>query len=746
MAYTGQMVRVDRIRSPWVRCAASPLCVGLSIVLLLLVLGCQSESALEKAAALHGEGRNEEALTVLRAAVDEGSRDPELLYRYGVALSRGGGTSLAMWPLREAALDPEWFGRAMLAIASGAYRSGNYEFAIQELGLVIEREPDDSDALRVRAMARLKSRRDYEGALEDIDRVMEIELDATDMRVPRIVALLGLERIEEAGEALGALSSEDLDSGEEEEDEESAAASLGEPFEILVCAAGAKFAEEKDEAELAEERYAGCLERFPGASLVIKEALDFYQEKGDGQRVNEILADAYESSPQDRSIRIAWARTLQLQGRIEEAEAILREAAEAKLPGAWLALSGFLVDADRVEQALEVYAQGDELGVSGPEFLLAYAEALLAAERYGDSLKVVERIKVKSHAVLLRGRIALAQGRAVEALKLLGEGTLLWPDNAVARYYTARAAEQAGEFDRAIEEYRYAIRVDAKATDARERITRLHLAENNLDAALYMIRYEDRNTRGGERSEEALLLEMEALGQTSVEGRAVPPRLARKLQDPEVWGRAVAALARGAWRRGGAAAAAATVRGADRLNLEETVAAPALRILVESLAAQGETAEGLEAARKAVSRNRDSREQVEILAHALREAGEFRESLEHFEALLGVDAENRGLLLGSAQAHFQAGDRAAAQEVLLRAEAISALEAAELREEAGLWLALGDPGRAEARLRDALALAPHDGAAAEALAGILAAAGAAEEEVSSLRSRASRFSAGSRSR
>lgn len=718
---------------PWVGLVAAWLC---------LVLGCQSESAIEKAAGLQEQGRNEEALEVLREEVDSGNREAEVLYRYGVALARGGGTSLALWPLREAALDPDWFGRATLEIASGAYRTGNFDFAIQEVTTLIEEDPNDDDALRLRAMARLKSRRDYEGALEDIDRVEEIDPEATDLRIPRIVALLGLERVEEAGEALSSLSADDLESREEGD---SVVASLGEPFEILVCAASAKFAEEKGEAELAEERYADCLERYPGASLVIKESLDFYEEKGDWERVNEILENAYASSPEDRSIRIAWARTLQLQGKIEEAEAILREAAEAMLPGAWLALAGFLVDVDRVPQALEVFEEGDELGAAGPEFLLAYAEALLAAERYADSLEVVERIEVKAHAALLRGRIALAQGRDAEALDFLAEGTLLWPDNAVARYYTALAAERVGDFERAIEEYRYAIRVDADSTDARERLARLHLAENNIDAALYMIRYQDRNTRGTSRSEESLLLEMEALGQVSMEGRVVPPRLVKELDDPEVWGQAVAALARGAWRRGGAAAATEAVRSADRMDLKAPQAAPALRILVESLVAQGEVQEGLRAAREAISSEPESPAQREILAYALREAGEFESSLGHFQSLLQADSENPRLLLGSAWTHFGAGDRAAARDLLLRAEAFTGLDAAELREEAELWLALGEPGRAEQRLRDALSLAPHDGAAAEALAEILAAAGGDAVEVSSLRSRARRFLPGSRS-
>ncbi|MFP8876181.1 MAG: tetratricopeptide repeat protein, partial [Myxococcota bacterium] len=305
------------------------------LVVWLLVAGCHSESPLEQAAALQREGQREEAMELLRDEIAAGNREPELLYRYGVALARGGGISPAFWPLREAAADPEWFAPATLEIARGAYRTGNYDHAVDELDGLVEREPENTEALKLRAMARLHSRRDYEGALEDIDRVTELDPTEIDMRVPRIVALLGLGQTDEAGEALAGLSVEDLE-GEDKSTE--GLVTMGKGFEILACAASAKFAEEQGEMELAQARYEECLERFPAASLVIKESLDFFQEKGDFQRVEEILRKAYEAGPKDRSIRIAWARTLQLKGQVDEAEAVLRDAAESLLLGAWLDL------------------------------------------------------------------------------------------------------------------------------------------------------------------------------------------------------------------------------------------------------------------------------------------------------------------------------------------------------------------------------------------------------------------------
>jgi len=725
--------------------------------LMVLLVACQPDSPIEKAELLQAEGRYEEALDALRAGIDAGQRDPELLYTYGLSLSRLGDVSLALWPLREAARDPEWFSLATMEIAGGAFRAGNFDYAIEELGTLIEEDPGNAVALRHRAMARLRTRRDYEGALEDIDDALELEPDGVDMRIPRIVALLGLERNDEAAEALEALAAtkqlDEATSGEEGaslEDEEAdpegdsasdAVAASGEPFEILVCAASAKFAEEKGDMEVAGERYEGCLERFPGASLVVRESLDFYESQGNRERMESILKAAYEAAGEDRGIRIAWARTLELQGKMDEAEGVLREAADAKHPGAALDLGAFLAASGSLEEAVIVYQRGVDTGNASHDFMLAYAEVLLRLERYEDSLAAVEQITVPSHAALIRGRIALAQGRSAEALAYFSEGTLLWPDNAVARYYTALAAEQVADFDRAIEEYRYAIRVDSTATDARERIARLHLAEQDPASAMYMVRYQSSDAKEASRSEAALFLEMEALGQARPGTYGLSVDVRRHLEDPANWGRAVAAMARGAWRRGGASAAEEVVRNADRLDLSAEDASPALRVLVESLAVSGAAGKGLALARRAVEQNPQSPQQLEILGQALRYAGEFDEALSRFDDALARVPELRAAHLGSARVHSDLGNAGEARRFLERVAELPASEVTELREEARLWLALGEREKARSRLRDAIVLNPYDGAAAALLITILEAEGAEDDVTEELRERVARFSA-----
>ena len=91
-------------------------------------------------------------------------------------------------------------GRAA-ARARHARRRGAYDDAIEVLGRIIERNPEDIQAL-LRAPTRASSRRDYEGALADADRVLELDPEDDEALMPRTVALLALERVDEAHAAI----------------------------------------------------------------------------------------------------------------------------------------------------------------------------------------------------------------------------------------------------------------------------------------------------------------------------------------------------------------------------------------------------------------------------------------------------------------------------------------------------------------------------------------------------------------
>jgi len=697
----------------------------------LALFACsEAEMSIDQITALQTRGYFEQTIEPLRIRIDRGERDTETLLLYGIALSSTRLYSRALWPLKEAARDPEHFLPAMMQLAGSSYATGNHDLAIEILSEVLGREPEHVPALRMRCFARLHSRRDYEGALEDAELAIDLDPDSMTMLAPRIVALFGLKRVEEAKEALEEFA-------ELPPDPDAVESEVTERIRALACVARAKLAEEEDDLELAGERYDGCVERFPSHAIVVHEAMEFFgtDKSGKGQRFDEILKAAYEAAPHDRSFRIAYARRQQLLRNTGEAEAVLEEASALGYPGAKMDLAGFLNSTGDLDGALEVYREAQAQGVSGAAFLLAFGEALISAGEFDEALAVADETGPESHRMFIRGRVALRRMDYDKALEYLTQGVLLWPDNAVARYYTAIAAEGTGEFDRAIEEYRNALRIDANAADSRMRLARLHLAEAEPLTALYILNYQTQKREPLRDSDELVLLELEAIAWA---GRAkqLPPDLEARISRPQFWAPAVAALAKGVRRRDGAESAVAVIKNADRLNLKSPGAAPALRELISSLAEMGEASEAVEYARSAATMNPRNPELQTILGEAQLRAGEPEEADAAFVRALALDATHRGGLAGRAEA---ATARNQPSQALAFYDQILESDAEIRRGRAEALARLGRQEEAEAELTRALGESPYDGRAARQLAELKRALGADESEIRSLAERATRF-------
>ena len=222
----------------------------------LLLLGCGPADPLAEVRKLHATGRFEQSLEPLRGLVESRGDEPEVHLLYGLALTRSGQASLAFWPLRKAMESTEWMVRAGTQLAAAALIAGNYDIAVDAATRVLEQEPDNDRVLVLRALARVHSRRDYEGAIADADRAIALDPDNFEALIPRAVALLGLERVEEAEAAL-----DEIDARFREE-------SLGLESTETYCTARASFAKERGELETAEQIYGQCLERYPSAYAV----------------------------------------------------------------------------------------------------------------------------------------------------------------------------------------------------------------------------------------------------------------------------------------------------------------------------------------------------------------------------------------------------------------------------------------------------------------------------------------------
>ena len=712
---------------------------SLSFLLVLASLGfvsaCASEDPLVRARALQEANRFDESLPLLEGMMDVGSDDPEVLYRYGLALSRAGLPSRAIWPLNKAMKSDEWLVPAALVVARNGSRTSNFEEAIAAATTVLEHEPDNEQALMVRAEARTRTRNDsdYELALEDANRILELNPDARRALIPRTTALLALERAEEAGESLEELA---VAFGEE---------GLESPEASRFCVARATFAIEKREIARAKDIYEQCLERYPGDPLVTDQAVDYFKQIGNQERATQIVREAYENDKRNRSLRISYARRMQVLGDEAAAEAILQEGVEAEneleRAQAFWDLGNFHSDAERLEKAVENYEASLALidESPSPQFLFDFADLLVRAEQYDRALEIASGIRIRSQREIITGRIHLARGDSEVALESLSDGLRLWPNNGVARYLAALAAEQTGDIDRAIEEYRYSIRATPGETDAGLRLGRILWAEGRGNVVLTIL-YQARG--GNPMSFEDMILEAEVLAaRQPLPGP--PERLQAYLTTPVALSRAAAALGRGNWFRLGPRAAYESLKAVRGIDLSLATSTPLLRVLIDTGIAAGQADDVLAQLGALVARNEANAQLQAFRALALLAAEDVAGARAAAEAALAIAPAN-GDALAVSVALAAKSDPEAALALYAQAEEAGLDRYAEptrsrlAREQARALAAANRTSDAIAALETHLKAQPLDALAVQDLAALVRAAGDADR-AAALDARAQRF-------
>ncbi len=464
------------------RFGCPPLTVASAAAVLMIVLGwgglgCSDPDGLEDARQLQAAGRLEESLEPLRGLLTSTEHSAEIHYRYGMALARTGLPGVSIWSLRKAQEDPEWEARASLELARSSLISHNWVNAIEAAGRVLEAEPDNLDALDFRAEAYLGQMTHPHLALEDLEHAIDLAPEATRFKTSRARALIMTDQIDEATEAITEL--EDIYRN----------ASTAEKRVLgPVCALRVVFNREKGETAKSDEELLECLETHPADGTVINTAIDIYDRKGEYQRATDVIRNALERAPTSLRYRTLLAARLTGMGRAEEAESLLREALEMDTPrmaeSTWVALSQHFAETGDVAAAADAYGQAIQLSPEVSERgWLTYADLLAGAERNDEALEAAKHLKAEHYRNLIESRVRLNQGDAQKALELLDKVLPLWPNNAGARYFAARAAEQQGLFERAVEEYRQSVRSDAAATDAGLRLARLLWALGDRQSA-----------------------------------------------------------------------------------------------------------------------------------------------------------------------------------------------------------------------------------------------------------------------
>ncbi len=463
------------LRLPFLVAHRGLRCVLMLISIALAASACDSGPSVEEARALIAQERYEAALEPLRALLEEDPDDPELNYLYGSALNRSASSRLAVWSLRKAAEDPAWSLRAYQELAAAQIAAGNWPEAIEAANAALAEQPEDVQALSLRGTAYLGEGKSPELAIEDFDIVLELEPENIAALASRASALLLLGEVDEAEETMAQIA--------ELTGEEAAG-----PTRAMLCAAGAVLQAEKGETEVATERFDACLEEFPENPLLIEQAVAFFDSIGQRARATELLEKALEDTPGSQSYRRLLSARAIADGDLARAEAILRSGTTRPDPrtrsAAWVDLTNFFLERDDLSNAVDAYEQAMALSPNPSQrSLLQHADLLARAGRHEEALKIAEKLEQDAYRGLIEARVLLDQLRPAEALARLEAVFPTWPNNAGARYYAARAAEQMGDFERAIEEYRQSIRSGPEQTEAALRLAKIYLEAGALQNA-----------------------------------------------------------------------------------------------------------------------------------------------------------------------------------------------------------------------------------------------------------------------
>jgi tetratricopeptide (TPR) repeat protein len=728
---------VRRSRALGIYCAAVHTDSVRSIAFALLfslalgsAFACGPRDPLERARVLQDKEQNfAKSLEPLREALAKNPDDPEANYRYGLALLASGQTSLAKWSLRKALDSPEWLERAGIPLATTAIQLGGYDEAVEIATRVLAQHPDNVDALMLRADARIRTRRQYEEALADAERALELDPENHGAMVPKVAALLGLERADEAAAALDSLERAYSDE------------KLGLHGSPALCTARATFAKEKGDLETAGKRFDECLEHFATDGTVLREAVTFFDSTKKSEHSEEILKTALEKAPNAFGYRAELVERYRATGRESEAEALLRAATELEDPASqavgWSSVALYSLEKGQFDEAAKAFERARAIDPTGStEILFGYADALVLAGQHDEALRIADQMAVPAHRSLVKGRVALERGDPKQALEHFSEGNRLWPNNAVARYYAATAAEQLGDFERAIEEYRYAMRIDVRATDAYLRLARLQSAAGQHELALATLEF----SPGGRPEEEAAaLFELELAARMN---RVPPPSVLQRLQR-ERRPAAAAALARGFAARLGAKQGVQFLRSQSDIDLTDPENADALAAWVELSAASGSAREGLSRAEAAIAKHPESAAFHALRGRALAAAGSDDVAVRAaYQRALEIDPEEHRALVGLAALEAKGGAREAALALYERAARADTNDRETARTVADLLAQLGRRDEGEARLGQLLREHPYDAQAAIALAELRQARGAERAGTEELARRAVKFGGG----
>lgn len=555
----------------------------------------------------YGEGHFAETVDSVMKLFEEFPDDPEIMRLYGTTMLAIDNPGLAIWPLRTLVERHSSDAEDYVMLAKAFKMGGAPLEAFEASKEAVAAKPDGVPELTLHASLALEAK-DHEAVLSSTE--ILLDMDPVGRPIAYVwqgKALVGLDRFEEADDSLAA-ATEKL---------------AGRPdidiWRAKFCSLSIEVAEaEQNEREI-EDRWERCLEEFPLHREIYSGAVNFFDDTGDRDRATAVLENVVELAPKFLAARTQLAERLAAERRYSEAEALLLEATnDPEIHShAWLALGDYHRNRENFEEAIQATEQGMSEFESVSVFALAQlADDCVQARQFEKAEGFIEQINVPEYAALLRGRIELGKGNPTQAREYFLDGLKFFTSNAAARYLAGQAAEQLGDLDLAIADYRDAVRSGPEDSDAVFRLARLYEAEGSFNAAYHMLSLRQVKLPNELRTREEIAM----MGIRFWSKEAAQQVVDAVDELPGQKSAAVVLAGRLEARHDGPAAAAAKIIERSRetdLDLTDPKFTDVLRELVGYLGRSEQSTKGLERARATVTEHPEIGPFHEILATAL---------------------------------------------------------------------------------------------------------------------------------
>jgi len=681
----------------------------LFLAVALCACGQSVDKHLAELRSLQASGRYAETLEPLREILAKSPNNAEANYLLGVGLVQTGRTSEAVWSLRKASQSDAYAIEGGILLASALVSGQAYDEAVAATDRVIEKDPSRFTAWGVRAQAHLNAG-DLPAALADSDKLNELQPKQVGGDLVRVAALLLLGRVSEAEKTYDSIV-------------EKAKANGDLSLAARACAERAQLIRDKrhDEAR-AEQAIVACVDEYPTHPGVLRAASDMYTAHGRAAEGTKLWQAATQLAPDSIPLRLGLAQDLARRGLNDEAEATLLGLAKdfSSSFEAWKALADFQRSRGALDRALESLDKAVNLSGGNERLRFERGDLLIARGDLDGAEAVVTSLPDGAPRELLRGELLYARKDFAQAFDALETGLARWPENVGAHVLAGQTAEQLRDRERALTEYRTALRLDPSNAAARIALASALLSSGNPADAAVLVGPVAQESSPWRPAALRVLALARADGGDAKGAREAATTL-RALPGSEAAGWVLlAGLER---KSGGEAAVVYLLEHAD-LDYTAPANAEALRALVDGLFATGRSDAAAARADRAVAAHPDVPAFLDLQGRVLVKLGKPEQARANFDKASKLDPNYAPAVAGLATLEALSGNRDRAIELFDRASSLEPRDGSNAYSAAQLTLAAGRREDAERRLRSVVEHNPEVMGAANDLAYILAERGA----------------------